>query len=131
MEVTEALKKEVWNRGRQVEGYDGNMVRKDACDAFMIYSDYGKADSIYGWQIDHVCPVAFLAKLGYTEDQINNIENLRPMNWRNNISKSDDYPSYTSAITSDGDLNVEKEESKIVNVLRRNKLEQLYPLIKS
>ena len=95
MEVTEELKKKLWNKAREADGYDSQEVRLDACNAFMIYDDYGK-QSLYGWQIDHVCPISMLEELGYTEEQINNEQNLRAMHWRNNLSKSDDYPSYTA-----------------------------------
>lgn len=129
MVVNECLKRKVWNQGQIVDGYDPEMVRKDACNAFMIYDDYGKK-GLYGWEIDHVCPVSILEELGYTEVEIDNEQNLRPMNWRNNLSKSDDYPSYTAVITSEGDRNVEREESKIVNVPRQQKLQTLYPKLK-
>lgn len=129
MEITEDLKKRVWNQAREAEGYDKQKVRLDACKAFMIFDEYGK-QGLYGWQIDHVCPVSMLEELGYTEKEIDNEQNLRAMHWRNNLSKSDDYPSYTSVITSDGDRNVEREESKIVNALRQQKLQSLYPKLK-
>lgn len=129
MEVTEELKKQVWNQAREAEGYDRQKVRLDSCNAYMIYDDYGK-QSLYGWEIDHICPVSMLEELGYSKDMIDNVQNLRPMNWRNNLSKSDDYPSYTAVVTSDGDRNVEREESKIVNALRQQKLQDLYPKIK-
>lgn len=129
MEITEQLKRKVWEQGREVEGYDAEHVRKDACDAYMIYEDYGE-QTMFGWQIDHVCPKSLLEKLGYNEEEIWNIDNLRPMQWQNNLSKSDDYPSYMSAITSDGDNNIEREDSKMVNAKRRQKIQQLFPRLK-
>ena len=71
MVVTDDLKKRVWNQAREAEGYDKQKVRLDACNAYMIYDDYGK-QSLYGWQIDHVCPVSMLEELGYTEKEIDN-----------------------------------------------------------
>lgn len=129
MNITEELKKQVWTHGQVVKGYAPDEVRKDACGAFMIYNDYGK-QSLYGWQIDHICPASILRELGYSEDVIDDVQNLRPMQWQNNESKSDDYPSYTSVITSDGDQNVEREESKIVNAIRQKHLQELYPKLK-
>lgn len=129
MNVTEDLKKRVWSQAREAEGYDNQKVRLDACNAFMIYDDYGK-QSLYGWQIDHVCPVSMLEELGYTEEEIDNEQNLRPMNLHNNLSKSDDYPSYTSVVTSDGDRNVKREDSKIVNTSRQQTLQSLYPKLR-
>ncbi len=129
MNITEELKQKVWKQGREADGYDSEKVRMDACDAFMIYDDYGK-QSIYGWQIDHVCPKSLLENLGYSEDIIDNIKNLRPMQWQNNLSKSDDYPSYTSVVTSDGEKNIEREETKIVNAARQQKVQSLFPKLK-
>lgn len=129
MKVTDELKKRVWGQAREADGYDKQKVRLDACNAFMIYDDYDK-QGLYGWQIDHVCPVSMLEELGYTETEIDNEQNLRAMHWRNNLSKSDDYPSYTAVVTSDGDRNVEREESKIVNASRQQKLKSLYPKLK-
>lgn len=129
MKVTEELKQKVWKQGREADGFDPEKVRMDACNAFMIYDDYDK-QSIYGWQIDHVCPKSLLESLGYAEDIIDNIKNLRPMQWQNNLSKSDDYPSYTSVVTSDGEKNIEREESKIVNAVRQQKIQSLYPKLK-
>lgn len=129
MNITEELKKKVWGQGRVVDGYDPEKVRMDACNAFMIYDDFDN-QSIYGWQIDHVCPKSLLKDLGYAEDKIDDIINLRPMQWQNNLSKSDDYPSYTSVVTSDGEKNIEHEESKIVNAVRQQKIQSLYPKLK-
>ena len=130
-EISEELKLKIWKQAREVDGYDKDQVRKDACGAFMIYDKYAITDDIYGWQIDHICPRAILEELGYNEDEIDNIVNLRAMNWRNNNSKSDDYPSYTSVITSEGNTNVEREEYRIVNKSLQEKLEQLYPNLKN
>ena len=129
MEISEELKKRLWNQAREAEGYDKQKVRLDACNAFMIYDEY-ENQGLYGWQIEHICPVSMLQELGYTEEEIDNEQNLRPMHWRNCLSKSDDYPSYTSVVTSDGDRNIEREESKIVNALRRQKLMSIYPNLK-
>ena len=60
--------------------------RKDVCGASMRYSEYGKT-TIYGWEIDHIKPVA---KSG-TDD----LDNLQPLRWENNRHKSDDYPDWS------------------------------------
>lgn len=130
MNITEDLKKKVWKDGLTVNGYSPNEVRKDACGAFMIYEKYGDRESDFGWEIDHVCPKSLLEELGYKEDEIDNIDNLRPMHWRNNLSKGNDYPSYTSVVTSSNDDNVESEEAKIVNSKRQAKIKSLYKKLK-
>lgn len=45
--------------------------------------------------------------------------NLQPLNWLNNTSKGNDYPSYQSKVKADGEKNIINESQLIVN---RNKL---------
>lgn len=123
---TEDLKKEVWEKGRVVEGYDPDMYRKDACGAWIIWDKYGVQDNLYGWEIDHVYPKSKLEKAGFTEEQIWNIENLRPLQHQNNASKDDDYPSYTAVVTAEGNKNIEEEHYLIVNKTKREVLSKLY-----
>lgn len=128
MIVTDVLKREVWEKGQKVEGFDPGMYRKDACGAWIIWDKYGALDNLYGWQIDHICPVSRLEKRGFSEAEIWNIRNLRPLQCLNNISKDDDYPSYTAAITSDGGKNIQKEVNLTVNAIVREQLRDLYQL---
>lgn len=128
MTVTEELKKQIWEKGRIVEGYDSDMYRKDACGAWIIWDKYGVQDNLYGWEIDHVYPKSKLEKLGFTEEQIWNIENLRPLQHQNNASKDDDYPSYVAVITSDGNKNKLEECYLVVNEKRQEILKKLYNL---
>jgi len=127
MTVTPELKLAVWQKARTVEGYDPNMFRKDACGAWISWNQYGVSDNLYGWEIDHICPVSILEKLGYTEEEIWHIDNLRAVQCSNNKSKSNDYPSYTAVVTSDGDVNIEDEKILTVNQATRTKLKNRYP----
>lgn len=68
----------VWNKGRAIVGYDPNVWRKDDCGAWINRSHYGNRDSKYGWEIDHIKP---------NEDD--SLSNLRPLQWENNLAKSD------------------------------------------
>lgn len=128
MEVTNELKRSVWNKGREVEGFSPDMYRKDACGAWIIWDKYGVRDNIYGWEIDHIYPVSRLEKRGIPEEQISDVSNLRPMQHQNNASKADDYPSYTAVITSEGNVNVVKEKNFTVNEVVRKRLADLYQL---
>lgn len=74
----------VWNKGRPIQGYDPNTWRYDMCGNVMKSSDYGNTNSQYGWEVDHVKPVA----KGGTDD----LSNLQPLQWDNNRKKGDTYP---------------------------------------
>ncbi|MCR4799205.1 MAG: HNH endonuclease [Bacteroidales bacterium] len=111
--------KRIWDeKGIVVDGYDKNLYRKDAAGAWIAFSMYGNRDSVLGWEVDHIFPKA---KGG--DDQI---ENLRPLNWRNNESKGDDYPMYKTAVVAENDKNIFREEERIVNEITQKKLQELY-----
>lgn len=103
----------VWEKGQIVENFDSSKYRKDCCGAWMQRDKYG-TEELYGWEIDHVYPVS----KGGTDDLIN----LRPMQWENNRSKADDYPSYKAVKTSNDNKNIDKEENKTVNDSLKNEL---------
>jgi hypothetical protein len=126
MEVTEQLKRKVWEKAQSVEGFNSDMYRKDPCGAWIVWDKYGVQDSIYGWEIDHIYPQSKLQKRGFRAEQIDDLRNLRPMQHSNNESKGDDYPSYMCAVTSDGNKNKNYEGPLIVNEATRNLLAQLY-----
>lgn len=128
MYITDSLKRDVWAKGQIVDGFDPAMYRKDACGAWIVWDKYGASDNIYGWQIDHIYPVSRLEQRGFSEEEIWNIKNLRPLQSMNNLSKADDYPSYTAIITSDGNKNIQMEKNLIVNVNVREQLKVLYQI---
>ncbi len=76
---TDADKRNVWNKANIVEGHHQTETRMDPCGNLIKWSQFGNRDSIYGWEIDHVNPVA--------NGGGDNIENLQPLHWRNNLKK--------------------------------------------
>lgn len=77
----------VWKKGKIEPKHSG--FRKDRCGASMQRSKYGKEER-WGWEIDHIKPVA----LGGTDD----ISNLQPLQWENNRHKGDDYPKWNCKV---------------------------------
>jgi 5-methylcytosine-specific restriction endonuclease McrA len=76
----------VWCKTNAVQGNDPAVWRKDQCGAFIRFGDYGSTDSKYGWEIDHIKPVA----LGGGDEP----SNLQALQWENNRHKSDSYPHW-------------------------------------
>lgn len=120
------LKRNIWDKALIVKDYDPKRVRKDACGAWIVWDDYGKRDSAFGWEVDHIYPESKLREKNVDIALIDNLDNLRPLNWMNNDSKGCDYPSYQAAVTSDGNKNSQGDYQYTVNKETRNKVEQLF-----
>jgi hypothetical protein len=84
----------IWAKGKIVSA--DNLWRKDVCDAFMYWPHYGNRNSEYGWEVDHIVPIA----RGGGED----LSNLRPLHWENNASRQDG--KLVCAVKSNGQHNV-------------------------
>ena len=128
MAWTEEQIQGAWNRATIVEGYDKNRFRKDACGAWIIWDKYGDTDSLYGWVLDHVVPQSLLQEKGFSQEMIDHPANLRALQHENNSSKSDDYPSYTAVVTSEGSENIKEWSFLQVNEKKQKALKELYNL---
>lgn len=96
MAFTENTIREVWKKAKIDMENDPNVWRKDQCSAWINFKDYGKRDSKYGWEIDHIKPVS---RGGGDE-----LSNLRPLHWKNNLKTSDG--RLTCPIKSSGNKNI-------------------------
>lgn len=118
MPFNKEIIEEVWKKATVIQGYDEDHFRKDCCGAIIAREKYGDLDSVFGWQIDHVYPQS----LGGTDI----IDNLRAMQWQNNESKKDDYPSYYSSVVANGISNIESRVRHVVNPSLQKKLKEIY-----
>ncbi len=71
---------EVWEKGKIISGHDANVWRHDAYGHVIKYDQHGQLTE-YGWEVDHITPVA--------KNGDDDIGNLRPLYWQANRQKSD------------------------------------------
>ena len=81
----------IWNKAKVIPGQnkDGKRWnpaewRYDICGAPIKYTDHGNTKSDTGWEIDHIKPTA--------KDGQDALDNLQPLQWKNNRDKGDTYP---------------------------------------
>ena len=69
----------VWNKGTTIPNYDAVKWRKDSDGNVISFTEHGNRDSNYGWEIDHIVPVA--------EGGGDLLANLRPLHWTANVAR--------------------------------------------
>lgn len=93
------LLEKVWDKTEKVDDRNPEIWRKDFAGAWIRRDQYGVC-SKYGWVVDHIKPKS----LGGDDT----LDNLQALHWRNNVSKSNNYPELESLVTSDGNDNIYK-----------------------
>lgn len=76
--IDELIIQEVWEKGLISPNNNPATWRQDVCGAWIGRNYHGNRKSQYGWEIDHINP-----------NDSDSINNLRPLQWENNLSKSD------------------------------------------
>lgn len=74
----------VWEKANRNTSGLADIFRQDKCGTTISKARYGDINSDNGWEIDHILPVS----KGGTD----HIDNLQPLHWKTNRSKSDTYP---------------------------------------
>ena len=102
---SESQIKAVWSKGKMVSGYDPDEYRQDVAGAWMKYSAYGNTNNELGlgWEVVLCRPES--------KGGGDTLPNLRPLQWANNRSKGDSYPTWSSTVSSEGNTNIHKSQS--------------------
>ena len=88
--MMESRIKQAWENGKIVRDHDASKARKDACGAWIVFSEYGNRESGFGWQIDR--------------GGGNKLSKLRPLQWENKTGKG--AGRLVCVVTSKGGANV-------------------------
>ncbi len=88
---------QVWGKGILIPHFSPESWRLDKCGVIIKFDEFGNENSEYGWEIDHIISVS--------NEGNDNIENLQPLNWINNVVKDHKLKSFfqqnkTSIVTN-------------------------------
>lgn len=88
-----------WNLAFPVDGFSPDQIRKDYAGAYIMKDRYGDRTSNFGWEIDHIIPTE---KNGPYESW-----NYTPLQWENNVLKSDQFPFWETKVSFEDKTNQE------------------------
>ena len=93
------LIEQVWEQARPVEGYPPSIMRQDKCGAWIKKNRYGDRELplSFGWVINYIVPPG--------QGGTNDILNLQALQWENNESKANNYPSWECKVSMEGTKN--------------------------
>lgn len=120
MSFTKEQIQDTWSKAIKCNLEDPKF-RMDALGAIIYEDAYGKTDSPFGWQIDHIFPESTLKKAGVPQFLIDHPNNLVPLHHANNNKKKDNYPVFEAEFVI-GNL----DKMRIYNIETQNEMRRLY-----
>lgn len=115
---TQDVLNEIWEKAETAEGYDSKKYRKDMAGAFIQKDKYGTKDT-NGWEVDLIFPQT----LGGNTIPAN----MRALQWENKKSKGDNFPVFSTIVTSDGNHNIKHEQEWEFTRAFIKLLKEIYP----
>ena len=70
----------IWKKGEIVSERKPSEWRRDDFGNHIRFDDYGDRDSVFGWEVDHIVPLA--------DGGTNKPSNLRPLQWESNVERN-------------------------------------------
>ncbi len=108
----------VWGKAIIIQNYDKNTFRQDFSGAWIQKDKYG-IEVNFGWEIDHIFPKS----LGGQEEY----QNLQPLQWENNRTKGDNFPKFSTSVSSEGNNFLKVDRHWEIKDDLLTSLKKLYP----